>query len=232
MGSLPELARAADLDATPDDNGRRDVAAESTYGRGKRMLAELLALEGFIPEPTADSLRRYFPVLAGELPLGLPDGEWGHRLEGYCDLITQYGRSGVVPRSLVTAMLMWESRECVRARKIPAPPARWYQEAIAEWKRIRDASREAQVRSVRHVRRQTPAVRTTPASPARDQAAGEALAHSVIPRLWSPPDPALTNHGLAVESEYLQERLRDPVYQQRYLERIGEPEPISMPAHV
>jgi len=44
-----------------------------------------------------------------------------------------------------------------------------------------------------------------------------------LARLWSAPDPELTNHGFAVEPEYLQQRLQDPAYAQRYPERLGGP---------
>jgi hypothetical protein len=45
---------------------------------------------------------------------------------------------------------------------------------------------------------------------------------AAIARLWAPPDPELTNQGLAAEPRYLLERLQDPAYAQRYQERLGE----------
>jgi hypothetical protein len=153
------------------------TVAESVYDRGLRLLAELLAREAFIPEPTVASLQKYFPPLCGVLPPGLSKEEWGDRLEYYRDLVTQFGRSGVPPRPLLNAVKMWEWHECRRAKKMPVPRAAWYQEAIAEWERIRDASREG--RPTRPPKppaaaRSTPAVRSTPTSsptPPRDQAA-------------------------------------------------------------
>jgi hypothetical protein len=61
---------------------------------------------------------------------------------------------------------------------------------------------------------------SSPAAP-RGQAGGAAYA---LARLWSAPDPELTNQGFVVEPQYLLERLEDPDYAQRYYtEGLGGP---------
>jgi hypothetical protein len=301
------------------------TVAESVYDRGLRLLAELLAREAFIPEPTVASLRKYFPPLTGALPGDMGEdkaAEWRDLLPYYRGLVEQHGRTGEVSPGLVRAVKVWEhletrkasTEEWDNARKALGLPkhARWYQEAVAEWEWIQAESRgqpqkdrlslppdpkrrqkvEERLRAhpelqqvfdvvnaplrpepgapvsvvrgtrrgprilveqyfvpresfqltqclhaaaidgrpaerrVRRVCRPKRSLPTPSSPPPRGQAVGE------LERLWSAPDPALTNHGLAVEPEYLQQRLQDPTYAQRYAQRLGspvEPEPLEVP---
>jgi hypothetical protein len=145
--------------------------------------------------------------------------EWLEHIAYYRELVAQFGRTGAAPRPLLNAVEAWERLECRQARDIPVPRAPWYQAAIAEWERIRDASRAS--RPKRRARQSKSSLPAPSPAPRVDYS-----------QLWAPPDPALTNHGLAVEPEYLHQRLQDPAYTQRYAERLGDPveaETVKMP---
>jgi len=188
------------------------AAVEKVYACGLRLLAEILAREALLPEPTVESLRKYFPPLRGVLPPGLPPehaDDWRDRIEYYRGLILQLGCSHRPPRSLLNAVRMWERGECGRAAGLSVPRSQWRQKALAEWMQIRDASRARRPKG-------------KPKSSSPEPPLLRAQDHSTA-GLWAPPDPELTNEGLAAEPEYVFERLQnDPAYAQRYMQIIGE----------
>jgi len=195
----------------------QELEAEAVdYQRGLRLLAELLSREAFVPEPSRESLSKYFPVLCGVLPDGLAAEHragWRNRIEHSRGLVTHFGRSGVAPPALLFAVRWWEHQECGRAKNMPVPLAPWRQGSRAERERIRDASR------ARLPKRSRP---TRLPAPPRCPATGE------FEKLWALPDPALS--GFAAAPEHLQQRLQDdPAYAQRYGELIGEPDAPAVP---
>jgi len=195
------------------------AAVESVCERGLRLLAELLAREEFIPEPSIESLRKYFPPLCGVLPGGLlPEhaDDWWDRIEYYRGLILQLGCSHRAPRALLNAVRMWERHECTGAREMSVPHAPWYSQAVAEWTCIRDAHR---ARRPKGKPKSPPSPR--PSSP-------RARPDDELCALWSPPDPKAAHCGLAMAADHLEQRLADPAYAQRYFDCIGNPVVVAM----
>jgi hypothetical protein len=72
------------------------------YEHGVYLLMNLLHRHWFIPEPTIESLCKYFPI---DRP------RWQ-------ELIEEYGRERRAPRQLLRRVKFWEHIECERAKPL------------------------------------------------------------------------------------------------------------------